>query len=130
MTDIVLFVLFLLFLLQIKHMFADFFLQTQRMLSDRSEYFHLGRIQHVLIHAGGSAIAFAILLTNPMFILIATVIEAIAHYHIDWAKGRYSSDAKHTPEDAGYWRAVGLDQALHQITYIVMVLAWVQYAAS
>ena len=130
MTDVVLIVLFLLFILQIKHMFADYFLQTQRMLSDRSEYVHFGRIQHVMIHAAGSAIAFAILLTNPVFILITVVLEAIAHYHIDWAKGRYSSANNQTPEDAGYWRAMGGDQALHQVTYIVMALAWVHFAAS
>lgn len=130
MTDIVLMVLILLFFLQIKHMFADFFLQTQRMLSDRSEYVHFGRIQHVMIHAAGSAIVFALLLTNPMFILVAVLMEAVIHYHIDWAKGRYSNATNQTAEDAGYWRAMGVDQALHQITYIVMAVAWVQFAAS
>ena len=128
MSHTVFLVLSLLFLFQIKHMFADYFLQSQRMLSDRAEYVHVGRVQHVIIHAIGSAIAFALLLTNPVFILVTVVIEAVVHYHIDWAKGWYSSAAKQTPKDAGYWRAMGVDQALHQITYIAMAAAWVQYA--
>lgn len=125
MTNTALLVLLLLFLLQVKHMFADYFMQTQRMLVDRSEYLHFGRLQHVTIHAIGSAIAFAVLLPHPMFIFVIVVIEAIVHYHIDWAKGRYSSSANLTPEDAGYWRAIGADQAMHQITYIAMAAAWV-----
>lgn len=125
MTHTDLMVLLLLFLLQIKHMFADFFLQTQRMLVDRSEYVHFGRVQHVVVHAVGSAIAFAFLLTNPTFIAVIVVIEAIIHYHIDWAKGRYSNLTKQTPQDSGYWRAIGVDQAMHQLTYIAMATAWV-----
>ena len=130
MTNTWFLVLSLLFLLQIKHMFADYFLQTQRMLSDRAEYVHFGRVQHVIIHAIGSAIIFALLLTDPVFILITVVIEAVVHYHIDWAKGCYSSAAKLTPQDAGFWRAIGADQALHQITYIAMAAAWIQYATT
>ncbi|MEP2031096.1 MAG: DUF3307 domain-containing protein [Paracoccaceae bacterium] len=129
MTHTVLLVLFLLFLFQIKHMFADFFLQTQRMLTDRAEYIHFGRFQHVVIHALGSAIVFLAIMTGPGFILVTVIIEAVVHYHIDWAKGWYSSAANQTPMDAGYWRAMGVDQALHQITYVAMALAWVYFAA-
>lgn len=128
MTDTVLLVIVLLFLFQIKHMFADYFLQTERMLAGRDQYFHLGRVQHAAIHALGSAICFAIVLTNPMFILIVVVLEAIAHFHIDWGKARYSNSVGYTPSDAGFWRAAGVDQALHQLTYVAMLAAWVYNA--
>lgn len=106
-------------------MFADFFLQTPRMLVDRAEYIHFGRIQHVVIHAIGSAIALAVVLTNPTFIFVIVVAEAIVHYHIDWGKGLYSNKTEQTPADAGYWHAIGADQALHQLTYIAMVAVWI-----
>lgn len=128
MTDTVLLVLVLLFLFQIKHMFADYFLQTERMLAGRDQYFHLGRVQHATVHALGSAICFALVLTTPLFILSVVVLEAIVHFHIDWGKARYSNAAGYTPSDAGFWRAAGVDQALHQLTYVAMLAAWVYYA--
>ena len=108
-------------------MFADYFLQTQRMLSDRAEYVHVGRVQHVIIHAIGSAIAFALLLTNPVFILVTVVIEAVVHYHIDWAKDNLNQKWDLTPDQSGYWSLTGLDQLLHQLTYIAMVWAWAAF---
>ncbi|AXI55165.1 hypothetical protein C1J05_12245 [Sulfitobacter sp. JL08] len=128
-SDTVFVVLILLFLFQIKHMLADYFLQTERMLVGRDQYFHLGRMQHALVHALGSAIVFAMVLTQPAFILITVLIEAVVHFHIDWGKARYSDKAGYTPADAGFWRAAGVDQALHQMTYVGMLAAWVLYTA-
>lgn len=111
-------------------MFADFFFQTPRMLTDRERYIHFGRMQHVALHAIGSAIVFAVVLASPVFILATVVLEAIVHYHIDWAKGRYSWATGFTPKDAAYWRAVGVDQALHQLTYVAMVALWLTCAVA
>ena len=129
MSNTVLLVLILLFLFQIKHMLADYFLQTERMLVGRDQYFHLGRVQHALVHALGSAIVFALVLTPPAFLLIVVMLEAVVHFHIDWGKARYSDKAGYTPADAGFWRAAGVDQALHQLTYVAMLAAWVLYAS-
>ena len=54
--------------------------------------------------------------------------EWVAHYHIDWAKGRWSDRTCHTPADAGFWRAMGADQALHQMTYLAMAWGWVVWS--
>ena len=51
MTQLALSILILLSLLQVKHMFADYFLQTRKMLEGRGAYLHLGRAQHALVHA-------------------------------------------------------------------------------
>jgi len=119
--------LILLFLLQIKHMFADYFWQTSRMLCDRGRYVHMGRAQHAGLHALGSALAFLIVGAPVPLVLAIIFAEWVAHYHIDWAKGRWSDRTGDTPTDAGYWRAMGVDQALHQLTYLAMVWAWVGY---
>ncbi len=129
MSDIVGMVLILFSLVQIKHMFADYFLQTRRMLSGRGEYLHLGRAQHAGVHAVGSAIVFGLIGAPPGFIAVLVVLEWIAHFHIDWIKARYCDSRDFDPFQAGFWRAAGLDQALHQFTYIGMVWAWVRYAA-
>lgn len=129
MQDIVSAVLVLFCLLQIKHMLADYFLQTPSMLSGRGEYLHLGRALHAGVHVVGSLIALLIIGTPAWIIFVLVVFEWIVHFNIDWAKARYSDIKALTPEQAGFWRAAGVDQALHQLTYIAMVWAWVAYAA-
>ncbi|GGH23638.1 Protein of unknown function [Cribrihabitans marinus] len=122
-------VLMLLVLFQAKHMFADYFLQTPKMLSGRGEYAHLGRAQHAAVHSLGSVIAFLLIGSPPVFILITVALEWVVHFHIDYFKAHYSDRNELRPDQAAFWRAAGLDQCLHQLTYIVMTWAWVVYAS-
>ncbi|WP_299691958.1 DUF3307 domain-containing protein [uncultured Tateyamaria sp.] len=126
MADPVTFFLVLLFLLQAKHLFADFYLQTPRMLRDRGVYLHLGRLQHAGLHAVGSLVAFVLVGVPIVTALTIALIEWAVHFHIDWGKGRWSDHTGHGPDQAGYWRAFGVDQALHQWTYLIM--AWAALA--
>ncbi|MDF3414743.1 DUF3307 domain-containing protein [Sulfitobacter sp. M57] len=119
--------LLVLILLQGKHMFADFFLQTPRMLSGRSIYVHLGRAEHAALHAILSFLVLKLCGGSLVFCVVLCVVEWAAHYHIDWIKGRYSERKKHDPTDAAYWRAFGLDQLMHQLTYVAMIWALVRY---
>lgn len=119
--------LVLLCLLQAKHMFADYFLQTKMMLDGRETYIHFGRFLHAGVHAVGSLLVFAVIGAPVAFILPLILAEWVVHYHIDWLKGRYTAIQKLTPADAAFWRAAGVDQALHQLTYVVMIWAWVLY---
>jgi hypothetical protein len=115
--------LLLLVLLELKHLFADFFLQTPQMLMNRSQYLHPGRALHCVVHVGGSAMVLLIWgvpLTLAALVLLA---EGVAHYHIDWLKGVWSDKTGHVPADAGYWRAFGTDQFAHHTTYAAMVWA-------
>ncbi|OWU70595.1 DUF3307 domain-containing protein [Marinibacterium profundimaris] len=122
-------ILILLVLLQIKHMFADFYLQTPRMLSGRETYVHLGRAEHAGVHALGSMIVFVLMGTPVLLTLLIVAAEWIVHFHIDWAKARWSMCKQHTPSEAGYWRATGADQFGHQLTYLAMAWAWWMWAA-
>ncbi|MEP5731702.1 MAG: DUF3307 domain-containing protein [Sulfitobacter sp.] len=121
-------VLVLLVLLQVKHLFADFFLQTPRMLSAREVYLNLGRIQHAGLHALFSLVAFCVIGAPIAVAFVICLIEWAVHFHIDWAKGRYTARRDDTPADAAYWRAFGLDQLVHQLTYVAMIWAWAVYA--
>ena len=123
-------VLILLSLLQIKHMFADYFLQTPKMLSGRGEYLHLGRAQHAGVHVLGSAIAFLIVGASVPFIALIMLAEWVVHFNIDWGKARYSEARGYGPTEAGFWRAAGFDQALHHLTYLAMVWIWVKYTGT
>ncbi len=120
-------VLLLLVLLQVKHMFADFYLQTPKMLSGRGVYFHVGRAQHALVHVVGSIVVFLIFGAPLSFILVICALEWIIHFNIDFAKASYSDKKKLQPDQAAFWRAAGLDQFLHNLTYVAMVWAWVEF---
>ena len=124
LEDLILQALALSVLLQVKHLFADYFLQTPMMLRDRGKYLHIGRVAHVLVHAAGSLVAFAVV-GAPLPVMIGIVlIEAVLHFHIDYGKGRWSDFAQDGPSDASYWRAHGVDQAAHQLTYVGMAVGW------
>ena len=117
-------VLALFALLQVKHTFADYFMQTQRMLSNRGVYAHFGRVQHVGVHAILTLLV-VLFMGLPLSVAFAlAAIDGILHFHIDWLKGRHSERTGEGPETKGYWRAFGIDQLAHQLSYIGMIWFW------
>jgi hypothetical protein len=115
--------LILLVLLEAKHLLADYFLQTPLMLANRGQYVHSGRASHCLVHIAGSGVALALVGVPIGLLALVLAAEWVVHYHIDFAKGLWSSRMGHGPKDASYWRAFGTDQFLHQLTYVAMVWA-------
>ncbi|WP_171100591.1 DUF3307 domain-containing protein [Ruegeria sp. HKCCD7255] len=120
-------VLLLLALLHVKHMFADYYLQTPKMLSGRGVYFHIGRAQHAAVHVVGSVVVFAIMRAPIEFIVVIAALEWVVHFHIDFFKASYSDKKQLQPNQAAFWRAAGLDQCMHNLTYIAMAWAWVTF---
>ncbi len=123
-------VLLLICALQIKHMFADFFMQTPKMLSGRGEYLHFGRAQHAGIHAIGTMIVLIPFGAPVLFILAIAAVEWVVHFNIDFCKAKHCDSQELGPTDAAFWRAAGIDQALHHLTYVGIVWAWVVCAAT
>ncbi|MBE1283824.1 MAG: DUF3307 domain-containing protein [Rhodobacteraceae bacterium] len=121
-------VLLLLCAFQIKHMFADYFLQTPKMLSGRGEYMHMGRAQHAGVHAVGSVIVLLLFGSPFLFIVAIVALEWLVHFNIDYCKAKYSDVKQLNPTQASFWRAAGTDQAMHQLTYVAMAWAWSVYA--
>lgn len=119
----------LLLLLQLKHMVADFVLQTAYILDNRRHYGHPGGLLHAAIHMAGSALAFWAVGGDVSGLAVIVALEGVVHYHIDWAKDRYTHGRGLTPRDGAFWRAIGIDQCLHQVTYLAMAGAWAAWAA-
>lgn len=126
MTDQVQLVLVALLILQFKHFIADFVLQTPYQFLNKGKYGHPGGAIHAGIHALGSTLAF--LAIRPSLALGAAIVigEFIAHYHIDWLKERTVKVNQWVFPQSEFWWTFGTDQALHQVTYVVIVavLAW------
>ena len=113
----------LLFALQIKHLIADFYVQPSRWFTDKHRYFSVGGSLHALVHALLSFLVLYGFTRNLMFALILSVAECVVHFHIDWIKAKYGKMKGWKTDQQVYWWAFGSDQALHQITYIIMVIA-------
>jgi hypothetical protein len=120
-------ILILLFLLQVKHYYADFVIQTYAQTVRKGIYRDLCGISHSLDHMWTSLVvllAFSFVHPIPVGVmLLATAIEGVIHYHIDWVKVHFGIKDQTKPL---FWNQFGIDQLAHQITYIGMV-AWILF---
>jgi len=116
-------ILLLLALLQIKHWYADFKIQTYMQTVKKGVWLDPVGMSHTLDHIWTSAVVLIIfsifypipILTIPVVILI----EGIYHYLIDYTKVRYGCKDSTKPL---FWNQFGLDQLAHQFSYLV--IAW------
>lgn len=123
-TDLPMFLLAGFLLLNVKHFFIDFPWQPPFMWMNKGTYGHLGGIYHALLHAVGTFAVFMLLFNSQSshaafvaFYLAA--IDAVVHYHIDWAKMNINKKMGWGPTThPEFWTLTGLDQLLHQATYI------------
>jgi hypothetical protein len=117
-------VLWLLALLQLKHCVADFFLLTPWMMAHRKTYLHPGGLAHVGEHLAGSVIVLVLMGTAPGTAVAILVAEGVFHYHVDFAKARLVDRQHLTPAASPYWYALGVDQLLHQLSYLAIAAWW------
>ena len=113
-------VLLLLVLLQVKHLVIDWLWQTPYELTNKGTYLHRGGQQHAVKHAFFSAACF-VFYTNPVYCFGVFFMDFLVHYHIDWAKMKLNKSSRWTPADPGYYWLMGIDQFLHQTTYLLLV---------
>lgn len=116
MISINILLLFTLFV--IKHFIADFLWQSETMVKEKGTYGALGGIRHSLIHAIFTFAIVAYVVNLPMA-LLASVIDFVVHYHVDWAKMNISKNL--TPAHKEFWIWLGADQLLHYLTYIGII---------
>jgi hypothetical protein len=108
-------------LLQVKHLICDFFLQTSNQIENKGTYGHPGGMIHAGIHAIGTVPVFWVYPTAFVPAAIILLVEFATHYHIDWLKNVIGRHYGWTTHDKEYWWAMGVDQFLHQMTYLAIV---------
>ena len=107
--------------LTVKHVIADFVLQTSWMAigKDQKNGWALPLLAHCLVHLG---VAMAlILMIAPRFWFVA-LLDFVIHITVDRAKGLCASKFGVTQEAAHpwFWTLIGVDQALHHLTGFVL----------
>jgi hypothetical protein len=115
-------ILILLLLLQIKHCYADFYLQTYMQTVKKGVWMDPIGLSHTVEHIYSSLIAmlgFSLFVPiNPISIIFVAVIEGIIHYLVDFSKVKYGCKDQTKPI---FWTQFGLDQLAHELTYLWMV---------
>lgn len=112
--------LILLIGLALKHYIADYLLQPRWLLAGKGDFTAIGGYVHAGIHVAGS---FAVLLAAGIPLSAALpvlAVEFVVHYAIDFIKFRWGG-AQHETSPRRFWAEHGLDQLLHQLTYVGMV---------
>lgn len=110
--------------LVVKHAIADFFLQTRYQWMNKGKYGHPGGLLHAAIHVAFSAPLLLILPPPSLnYGLAVLAAEFVVHYHCDWTKEQVVKRNGWTFTDDAFWRAMGVDQLVHYLTYIAMVVA-------
>lgn len=97
-------------------------LQNAYILNNRSKWGHPGGILHAAIHVVGSLIVLAVMAVPAEYIVRLLIFEGFVHYHIDWIKDNVGKRYNLTPENRSFWVLTGLDQYMHQLTYVAMII--------
>lgn len=114
--------LVILLLLLTKHVMIDFVIQTPYQWKNKGTFLHPGGLIHAALHGFGT---FLSILVYFDAVTAATyfVVDSVAHYFIDYAKVNLTKKmgwrAEHNPE---FWYAVGIDQYMHQMTYVSILI--------
>lgn len=114
-------ILLALLCFQVKHFLCDFVFQTEYQIQNKAIYGHAAGLLHAGLHTVGSLPALLILSARPEVIGICLLGEFIIHYHADWFKARFDARKALEEKDNTYWIIFGMDQFIHQVTYLGMV---------
>jgi uncharacterized protein DUF3307 len=106
---------------QLKHFACDFALQTPRQIQAKAFYGRRGGLEHAGLHAVASIPALLVLTQSAGVIAVMVIGELVVHYHVDFAKARIDKLGGYTETTRAYWLVFGLDQLIHQMTYLVIV---------
>jgi hypothetical protein len=115
-------ILALLLLLQIKHWYADFKIQTYMQTVKKGVWLDPIGISHTVDHIWTTMVCLMVFsLFHPVSagtIVLVAALEGVYHYMIDYTKVKYGCKDNTKPL---FWNQFGLDQLAHQTSYLVMV---------
>ena len=113
--------LWILLALFTKHLIIDFPLQVKYQYSNKGTYGHPGGLLHSGLHALGTLLLVLIFSGSIGLWASLAVLDAVIHYHVDWAKMNLNKRLKWGPTThEEFWWLLGLDQYLHALTYLLI----------
>ena len=117
--------LHILALLMIKHAVADLFLQSYHKNINKIKYISNAH-KHYLDH-GILTFLVVIFFVPFQFALLVAILDYVAHWHIDHLKSRLVQYFEIDRDSTVFWRIQAADQALHYLTYYLIVFSYQQF---
>jgi len=112
-------VFILLALFGIKHFICDFLMQYPYMLQEKGIYGATGGVHHAMVHASFTFLILIFFCHDANLMIALSFADFVLHYHIDYFKQKLNK--RLTPADRKFWIWLGLDQALHYLTYVGII---------
>jgi hypothetical protein len=112
-------VFILLALFGIKHFIADFLMQFDYMLREKGVYGAQGGVHHAMVHASFTFLILVFFCHDADLMIALSIADFVLHYHIDYFKQKLNKGL--TTADRKFWVWMGLDQALHYLTYVGII---------
>ena len=111
----------ILALLFVKHWYIDFVNQTDEEIQSKAIYGDGQGLAHAAKHGIGTMGAILVILGSHYFLFatIMGIIDAVTHYHIDWAKMNWGNREINSPR---FWSHLGLDQLAHNFVYLFITI--------
>ena len=129
MPELAILVLAAVAVLMVKHTVADFYLQSAYQYLNKGIYGHPGGLIHNAIHIMLTPLVYLVLVPGSLLVVGAIALgEFAVHYHTDWLKEQITHRNGWTPQERGFWYALGTDQLVHGLTYLAIVGVLVAYA--
>ena len=106
---------------QVKHLLADFILQTTWMAHGKEKA--TGWVAPLTVHAGVHGVSAAIIfyVLAPGFIWLG-LVDFVVHFAIDRGKANLTRMCDADSTQSAFWWLIGLDQALHHLTHLGFAL--------
>ena len=102
----------------IKHFFADYYFNPAYVPACKHIYGSKGSLYHVLVHSLFCGV-FLVWFVSLDLLLLAIILDALAHYHIDYVKSLLLSLKKWPPRII--LLIIVFDQVLHLLTYFFLI---------
>ncbi len=91
------------------------------MIAGKGNFRMAGGYLHAAIHIIGTICVLWLLSVTPQLIVAIVFAEFVIHYILDFAKVHYSTEISSAERPHAFWALNGLDQLLHQLTYVGIV---------
>ncbi len=108
-------------LLLLKHTFADLFLQSTRPPANKSSILSYGLHRHCIDHGILTLIILLFFINYKLAIMLA-ILDYCSHCLIDFTKHKIMTHYGIPKQGQKFWALQTADQALHYITYFVIVM--------
>lgn len=124
--------LFVFFLLMVKHFVCDFALQGRFAKKTHDKHLltsHLGHL-HALDHGIGTSLVFLFVASwafaqgHAIFVTIILfgILDYVMHFLIDWLKNNFVVSNGWKQSDREFWILTSVDQSLHTLSYFLIVI--------